>query len=134
MHNNRKLNGLTALTSLDAALDETRLADAKVGRTAEAIGAALGTMRLADVALMLIQDIARLAFALILANADTIQAGCITVGHTRSALSLPIIAGRTFTGIGRNATAAVLAGSVDWDNIRSDCKHDYDSQCARFGL
>jgi len=74
------LDGLAALTSFNSTLDETGLADAEVRRTAIAIGTTLGTMWLANVSLMFIQNVARVALALIVSNADTIQTGHITVG------------------------------------------------------
>lgn len=69
-------------------------------------------MRPAEITLHIVHNIARLALALVLANAHAVQAGQITVRHTLSALAIPVVARRAFARVGRYATSAIFAGSV----------------------
>lgn len=69
-------------------------------------------MGLAEITLHIVHNVARLALALVLANADSVQAGQVTVGHTLCTLAIPVEARSAFAGIGRHATSAILAGSA----------------------
>lgn len=70
-------------------------------------------MGLAEIALHFVQNVTSLALALVLANADSVQAGQVTVRHTLAALAFPIEARRAFTGVGCYATSSSLAGSME---------------------
>lgn len=69
-------------------------------------------MGLAEITLHIVHNVASLALALVLANADSVQAGQVTVGHTLCALAIPVVARSAFAGIGRYAMSAILAGTA----------------------
>lgn len=69
-------------------------------------------MGLAEIMLHIVHNVASLALALVLANADSVQAGQVTVGHTLCALAIPVEARSALAGVGRYATSAILAGTA----------------------
>lgn len=105
-----KLDGLAGLASLDAALDESRPADAEVWGTAVTVLASLRAVWLADVPLVLVPHISGLAVALVVAHTDAVQARKVALRQTLGRLPVPLETGSALTDVRSNA-ASVLAGS-----------------------
>lgn len=87
-------------------------------------------MGLADVPLVLILHVARLALALVVAGADAVEAGNVTLGLALGQLAVPFEARGAFTDVRANASS-ILAGSgkeIHWTVSQSHCSNDKEGK------